>query len=294
MIGITAAMAVATARDLLDAYPRAGAARSGGCCCWCCRRRSCRTAFCSLPRSSPPSSRSLCSCGFADRRHEPARSAARGRRARISLPGARAKRRSDCRPARSGAGFESRRWPDRGVIATFSGGRRRPVRGAHRRHLSLLGHLADHAPRTLRRGRRVEPLVAESATRVTGWLFDQEHGLLPVRADLSARPGWMGRAVETRSRALRRLISGVGAYVAVMTIPMLNAHGWRGGWTPAARFLVPVAPFLAILAFGAVAHLRRIPAIVLAIVALQVVSRRDRLAAIPACCGTTASARARC
>jgi hypothetical protein len=56
----------------------------------------------------------------------------------------------------------------------------------------------------------------------------------------------------------------------VMTIPTLNAHGWRGGWTPAARFLVPVAPFLAILTFAAVAHLRRLPAIVLAIAGVQV------------------------
>jgi len=55
-----------------------------------------------------------------------------------------------------------------------------------------------------------------------------------------------------------------------MTMPMLNAHGWRGGWTPAARFLVPVAPFLAILTFAAVAHLRRLPAIVLAIAGVQV------------------------
>ena len=64
--------------------------------------------------------------------------------------------------------------------------------------------------------------------------------------------------------------SSSAAYVAVMTMPILNAHGWRGGWTPAARFLVPVAPFLAILAFSAVAHMRRLPVIVLAVVGLQV------------------------
>jgi hypothetical protein len=55
-----------------------------------------------------------------------------------------------------------------------------------------------------------------------------------------------------------------------MTTPVLNAHGWRGGWTPAARFLVPVAPFLAVLAFAAVAYLPRLPAIVLVIVGAQV------------------------
>jgi hypothetical protein len=32
---------------------------------------------------------------------------------------------------------------------------------------------------------------------------------------------------------------------------MTNVHGWRGGWSPAARFLVPVAPFLGLaLALG--------------------------------------------
>jgi len=65
-------------------------------------------------------------------------------------------------------------------------------------------------------------------------------------------------------------IERVGAYVGVMTIPVLNAHGWRGGWSPAARFLVPIAPYLAILAFSAVAHLRRIPVIVFIIVGVQV------------------------
>jgi hypothetical protein len=69
---------------------------------------------------------------------------------------------------------------------------------------------------------------------------------------------------------MRRDLAFVGAYVGVMTMPMRNAHGWRGGWTPAARFLVPVAPFLAILTFAAVAHLRRLPAIVLAIAGVQV------------------------
>lgn len=62
----------------------------------------------------------------------------------------------------------------------------------------------------------------------------------------------------------------VGAYIAVMTPPLLNAHGWRSGWSPAGRYLVPVVPFLAILVFAAVARLRRLPVVVILVVAVQV------------------------
>jgi hypothetical protein len=116
----------------------------------------------------------------------------------------------------------------------------------------------------------VTPLLADSATRVTGWLFDQEHGLLPYAPIyLLAPAGWV--ALWKHDRRLCRAISlVVGAYLAVITMPLLNVHGWRGGWTPAARFLVPVTPFLAILAFASVAWVRRVPWIVLALVAVQV------------------------
>jgi hypothetical protein len=116
----------------------------------------------------------------------------------------------------------------------------------------------------------LQPMAAESITRIAGWLFDQEHGLLPYAPIYLLVPaGWL--ALRRRDRALGADITIiVGAYVAVMTMPFLNPHGWRGGWTPAARFLVPVAPFLAILAFAAVAHMRRLPVVVLAIVAVQV------------------------
>ena len=113
-------------------------------------------------------------------------------------------------------------------------------------------------------------VVVESLTRIFGWLFDQEHGLLPYAPIyLMAPAGWF--ALWRRNRELCIDISlMIGCYVAVMTIPFLNAHGWRGGWNPAARFLVPVAPFLAILVFASVAYRKRLPVIVMAIVAIQV------------------------
>lgn len=115
-----------------------------------------------------------------------------------------------------------------------------------------------------------ESFVVESVTRISGWLFDQEHGLLPYAPIyLLAPAGWL--ALWKRDRGLCAELSIViAAYVVVMTIPQLNAHGWRGGWSPAGRFLLPVAPFLAVLAFAAVAHIQRLPIIVLALVIVQV------------------------
>jgi hypothetical protein len=166
--------------------------------------------------------------------------------------------------------FEARRWSDRGVIVAFLAGALAlfAVRTGVTYHFWGTWLTTPHE-----RFGEVggwQPLVTESATRVTGWLFDQEHGLLPYAPIYLLVPaGWF--ALWKRDRSLCGAISLVaGAYLAVITMPLLNAHGWRGGWTPAARFLVPVAPFLAILVFAAVAQLPRIPMIVLAIVAVQV------------------------
>ena len=116
-----------------------------------------------------------------------------------------------------------------------------------------------------------QPFVTESLTRLVGWLFDQEEGLLPYAPIYLLVPaGWL--ALWKRERDLCvALTLVVAAYVAVITIPLLNAHGWRGGWTPAARYLVPVAPFLGVLAFAAVAWVPRLPPVVLVIVCVQVV-----------------------
>jgi hypothetical protein len=115
-----------------------------------------------------------------------------------------------------------------------------------------------------------QPLVIESLTRLIGWLFDQEHGLLPYAPIYLLVPaGWLALWKRERDLCID-LTLVVAAYVAVITLPLLNAHGWRGGWTPAARFLVPIAPFLAVLAFAAVAWLPRLPPVVLVIACAQV------------------------
>jgi hypothetical protein len=114
------------------------------------------------------------------------------------------------------------------------------------------------------------PPVGESLTRLAGWLFDQEHGLLPYAPLYLLVPaGWL--ALWTRDHEFCVDLSVVMAtYVGIMTVPLFNAHGWRGGWSPAARYLVPIAPMLGILAFSAAAYAPRLPAIARSILALQV------------------------
>jgi hypothetical protein len=166
--------------------------------------------------------------------------------------------------------LRARRWADRGLIVAFLVGAAVlfAVRTGVTHHFWGTWVTTPHERFGAVDG--LQPFVTESVTRLAGWLFDQEHGLLPYAPIyLLAPAGWL--ALWKRDRVLCTEISIlVGAYVGVMTMPMLNAHGWRGGWTPAARFLVPVAPFLAILTFGAVAHLRRLPAIVKVIAGVQV------------------------
>jgi hypothetical protein len=167
--------------------------------------------------------------------------------------------------------IEARRWSDRRVLINFLTGA--AVLFAVRTTIThyLWGTWITTPHERLGQVNGLEPLAAESATRLLGWLFDQEHGLLPYAPIYLLVPaGWL--ALWRRDRRLCAAISlVVTAYVGVMALPVLNAHGWRGGWTPAARFLVPITPFLAVLAFAAVAERRRLPLVVVALVAVQVI-----------------------
>jgi hypothetical protein len=88
--------------------------------------------------------------------------------------------------------------------------------------------------------------LSEVAIRSLGLLFDARHGLLvsaPIY--LLAPAAWF--VLRRRSRvAGNELLLLVVAYLVFVMMPITNIHGWRGGWSPAARFLVPIAPFLAL------------------------------------------------
>ena len=74
---------------------------------------------------------------------------------------------------------------------------------------------------------------------------------------------------RTRSRTARDVIVLLGVYLLPVLIPLTNSHGWRGGWSPAARFLVPVAP-LAALPILTVMLERRARVFLVTLVSLQI------------------------
>lgn len=90
------------------------------------------------------------------------------------------------------------------------------------------------------------PFLHELASRGLALAFDQEHGLLAVAPLYLLAPiGWL--ALRRRAPRLAwELLLLVGVYLVTVLAPVVNPHGWRGGWSPAARFLVPIAPFLAL------------------------------------------------
>lgn len=91
----------------------------------------------------------------------------------------------------------------------------------------------------------------ETATRLLGWAWDREYGLFayaPIY--LLAVPGLLLMA-RRNSRALWGVVAVAGVYLAAIALPLVNVHGWTGGWSPAGRFLVPIAPLLALAAFAA-------------------------------------------
>ena len=112
--------------------------------------------------------------------------------------------------------------------------------------------------------------LAVAAERLMALCFDQAHGLLPYAPlYLTVVPGTilLWRADRRRCLELWWLIA---SYLVPVALPALNAHGWQGGWSPAARFLVPIAPCLAILAFSCVAQRGRWSAALKVLVSVQV------------------------
>jgi hypothetical protein len=90
-------------------------------------------------------------------------------------------------------------------------------------------------------------LLSETLIRVLGLSVDQEFGLLPY-FPVAVLALWGWRSFGNRNADLTRTLLLVsGAYLLTVVSPLTNAHGWTGGWSPPARFLVPVLPLLAIV-----------------------------------------------
>jgi hypothetical protein len=94
-------------------------------------------------------------------------------------------------------------------------------------------------------------IPSEVFMRIAGLLIDQEHGLLPYAPLYLLAPiGWFALRRRTASLAMASLVV-VAIALAPILLPFINPYGWRGGWSPAARFLVPVMPFVALWVFAA-------------------------------------------
>ena len=102
--------------------------------------------------------------------------------------------------------------------------------------------------------------LAEIGRRAAGMLIDQEFGLLPYAPIFLLAP----YGLVLLARMHRRLFTGIalvaGGYLVLVVLPLTNAHGWTGGWSPTARFWVPVVPLLAVAVAAAA---QRTPAAVL-------------------------------
>lgn len=112
------------------------------------------------------------------------------------------------------------------------------------------------------------PLAGEMTTRTLGLLVDQRHGLLPSAPVFLLVPaGWL-MLLRSKPRIAWESVVLVALCLLPILMPMTNPHGWRGGWSPAARFLVPITPWLGLALLFA---LRSVPVGLVAIlVGLQI------------------------
>ena len=100
------------------------------------------------------------------------------------------------------------------------------------------------------------PALQEMTLRMGGLLFDGRHGLLLSAPVYLLAPAAFVALWRTSRRRAIELAVIIGAYLLFVLFPVTNIHGWRGGWSPAARFLVPIAPFLALPVAGFLARHR--------------------------------------
>jgi hypothetical protein len=90
------------------------------------------------------------------------------------------------------------------------------------------------------------PALQEMTVRMGGLLFDGRHGLLLSAPVYLLAPAAFVALWRTSRQSAIELAAIIGGYLFFVLFPVTNIHGWRGGWSPAARFLVPIAPFLAL------------------------------------------------
>jgi len=114
----------------------------------------------------------------------------------------------------------------------------------------------------------VSALVAESATRLAGLAIDQEFGLLTYAPLYLVAIAGLVPLYRIRRDLVLAIVAIAVVYVGLIVCPITNVHGWTGGWSPAARFLTPIVPMLALLLVPAMHALPR--ALLAIVVVLQI------------------------
>ena len=114
-----------------------------------------------------------------------------------------------------------------------------------------------------------EGFVTEIGRRAAGLLLDQEYGLLPYAPIFALAPVGLVLLARRDRELARNIVLVAGAYLALILLPITNAHGWTGGWSPAGRFWVPIVPLLAYPIAAAAAGLPR--AVTATLIVLQLV-----------------------
>jgi hypothetical protein len=94
----------------------------------------------------------------------------------------------------------------------------------------------------------------EIFVRATGLLFDREYGLLVCAPIYLLSAAGLVALRRTHPGAFANASIVAATYLIPVLSPALNTQGWTGGWSPAARFLVPITPMLAL---GVAAYARR-------------------------------------
>ena len=108
--------------------------------------------------------------------------------------------------------------------------------------------------------------IAIAFGRLVAMLLDQEFGLIPYAPIFLVSLFGVVPVWETRRDLFWTSGLAVGAYLLAVALPITNAHGWSGGWSPAARFMVPIVPLLALFVVAGVPAIPRlvlVPTIVL-------------------------------
>lgn len=108
--------------------------------------------------------------------------------------------------------------------------------------------------------------VREIFERASGLLFDRYFGLIAYAPIYLMTLAGLVLLWRERARLSRDVMIVASCYLVPVLLPITNVHGWTGGWSPAARFLLPIAPLLWIAVYYFAAQASAIGRIVIALV----------------------------